>query len=212
MKKLLLWASALATMFTGVSAAQTMTLYVPPERDFRVLLPAPPQRLDAPQGSVEYRAEAGPGQRQYSVFRHDPRRLSSADVQNDIITRIASDDQSARRYGQDEGDLVANEFIFRVGGDWTIHKVFVESGRYYELVIKSYADDGVDMAGARDFFASFQMGTASGFPVAANLPGPDSCQSRSNAFSRRFCEYMACLAPGTASHPVCQKLPSLFRN
>lgn len=210
MKKLLLWAAALATLFSGVSAAQTMTLYVPPERDFRVLLPAPPQRQDAPLGSVEYRAEAG--HLQYSVFRHDPRRLSGANPENDIIARIAGNDQSARRYGQDEGDLVANEFIFRVGGEWTMHKVIVESGRYYELVVKSPADDGIDNRSARDFFASFQMGTATGFPLAANLPGPDSCQSRSNTFSRRFCEYMACLAPGTASHPVCQGLPSLFRN
>jgi hypothetical protein len=210
MKKLLLWTAALATLFSGVSMAQTMTLFAPPERDFRVLLPAPPQRQDTPQGSVEYRAEAG--QRQYSVFRHDPGRLSGANPQNDIVARIANDDQSARRYGQDEGELTAGEFIFRVGSIWTIHKVIIESGRYYELVVKSPADDGVDLSGARDFFTSFQMGTATGFPVAANLPGPDSCQSRSNAFSRRFCEYMACLAPGTASHAVCQKPPGLFRN
>lgn len=210
MKKQLLWAAALAALFSGVSAAQTMTLYVPPERDFRVLLPASPTREDAPQGSVEYRADAG--LRQYSVFRHDPRRLSGANPQNDIVARITNDDQSARRYGQDEGELTAGEFIFRVGSVWTIHKVIAQSGRYYELVVKSPADDSVDLTGARDFFASFQMGTAAGFPVAANLPGPDSCQSRSNAFTRRFCEYMACLAPGTASHPVCQKMPGLFRN
>lgn len=209
MKKLLLWVAALAALFSGASAAQTMTLYVPPERDFRVLLPAPPQRVDAPLGSLEYRAEGE--SRQYSVFRHDTRRLSGTNPQNDIIARITGDDQSARRYGH-EGDLNSDEFIFRVGGVWTMHKVIVESGRYYELVVKSAADDGVDRNGARDFFASFQMGTATGFPAAVNLPGPDSCQSRSNAFSRRFCEYMACLAAGTASHPVCQKLPGLSHN
>lgn len=168
-------------------------------------------RMDLPSGSVEFRVEAD--QRQYSVFRHDPRRVAGGtSVREDIIARLGNNDQSVRNVGQDDADLAPNEFMFRVGGAWTMHRAVVESGRYYELVVKAAPDERVSPQEARDFFNSFQTGGISAAPALSNLPGPDSCQARSSTFSRRFCEYLTCLAPGTENHPVCRALPRLFRN
>jgi hypothetical protein len=210
LKSMLILVAGLTTLFSGLASAQSWTLYVPPERDFRVLLPAPPTRLDASSGSVEFRADGG--QQQYSVFRHDPRRLpAGASVRDDIIQRITNNDQSARSYG--DGELAPNEFIFRVGGIWTMHRAIVEPGRYYELVVKAAVDERVSEPEARDFFNSFQTGNISVPSLAwKNLPGPDSCQARSSSFSRRFCEYLTCLSPTYQDHPVCKGLPPLLRN
>jgi len=210
MKKMWLLAAGLAALFSGAASAQSWTLYVPPERDFRVLFPAPPMRLDTPSGGVEFRADSG---QQFSVFRHDPARLAGGkSARDDIIERLGNGDRSVRSYGQDDGDLAPNEFLFRVGGAWSMHRAIVESGRYYELVVKASVDERVAPQEARDFFNSFQTGSSSGIPALTNLPGPDTCKARSSAFSRRFCEYLTCLAPGTENHPVCQALPRLFRN
>lgn len=211
MKTLWILAAMLAASWSGTAAAQSWTLYAPAERDFRVLLPATPMRLDLPSGSVEFRAEAD--QRQYSVFRHDPRRVAGGtSVREDIIARIGNNDQGVRNVGQEDADLAPNEFMFRVGGAWTMHRAIVESGRYYELVVKAAPDERVSAQEARDFFNSFQSGGISAAPTLSRLPGPDSCQSRGSAFSRRFCEYLTCLAPGTENHPVCRALPRLFSN
>lgn len=214
MKTLWILAAVLAALLPGTAAAQSWTLYTPAERDFRVLMPAPPMRMDLPSGSVEFRVEAD--QRQYSVFRHDPRRVAGGtSVREDIIARLGNGDQSVRSYGQDEGDLAPNEFLFRVGGAWTMHRAIVESGRYYELVVKAAPDERISPADARDFFNSFQTGGISAQPAwttLTRLPGPDSCQARGSTFSRRFCEYLTCLAPGTENHPVCRALPRLSGN
>ena len=203
------FAAALAALLSGAATAQSWTLYSPAERDFRVLFPATPMRIDTPSGSVEFRIEAD--QRQYSVFRHDPRRVAGGiSVREDIIARLGNNDQSVKSYGQDDGDLAPNEFMFRVGGAWTMHRAIVESGRYYELVVKAAPDERVSPQEARDFFNSFQTGSISAKPALTKLPGPDSCQARSSTFSRRFCEYLTCLAPGTENHPVCRALPRLL--
>jgi len=214
MKKMLMIAAALAALLSGTAGAQQpqWTLYVPPEGDFRVLLPAPPERLSAAQGSVEFRARSG--SLEYSVFRHDPNRLAGASIRDNVITRITDSDQNARSFGDDEGELKPNEFHFMVASVWSIHRVITESGRYYELAIRSDSRDAVTLQAARDFFDSFQLGSgvASSFPALSNLPGPDSCKTRSNAFTQRFCEYLTCLVPAHQAHPVCASLPKLFRN
>ena len=211
MTNLLKFVALLVMLLAGGAQAQTWTFYVSPERDFRVLLPAPPTRVNTPSGSVEYRADTGA--HQYSVFRHDPRRVDNITAaRNDIIQRLSADDRSVRNIGHDDTDLAANEFMFRVGSVSTIHRVFYDSGRYYELVVQAGPDDGFSRQTARDFFDSFQMGSAGGFPGFANLPAPDTCQSRGNAYARRFCEYLTCQAAGTENHPACAGVPRLFRN
>ncbi len=213
MKTMLTIAAALATLLSLAAGAQQpqWTHYVPPEGDFRVLLPAPPERLPAAQGSVEFRAKAG--SLEYSVFRHDPKRLAGASIRENVITRITGSDQNARSFGDDEGELKPNEFHFMVASVWSIHRVITESGRYYELAIRSDSQDAVTLQAARDFFDSFQLGSgiASSFPALSNLPGPDSCQTRGNTLSRRFCEYLTCLVPANQAHPVCASLPKPFR-
>jgi hypothetical protein len=210
--KMLMAATALALLCSGAAAAQSWTLYVPPEGDFRVLLPGMPARVDHRSGSVEYRVDAP--QQRYSVFRHDPRRLAGKTAKADITERLNDGDQYARNTGDDDGDLAANEFTFRVGTMLTMHRVITDSGRYYELVVQAPSEDGLSRPLARDFFNSFQTGAGVGsiFPALTGLPGPDTCQARSNAFSRRFCEYLTCLAPSNQGHAVCTGLPKLFRN
>ena len=214
MKTMRTIAAALMTLLSLAAGAQQTqwTHYVPAEGDFRVLLPAPPQRLPAAQGSVEFRAQVG--SLEYSVFRHDPNRLAGANIRDNVITRITGSDQNARSFGDGEGELKPNEFHFMVASVWSIHRVITESGRYYELVIRSDSQDAVTLQAARDFFDSFQLGSgiASGFPVLSNLPDPDSCKSRSNAFAQRFCEYLTCLVPANQAHSTCASLPKLFRN
>lgn len=210
MKQLLTLIVGVAALFSGGVLAQSFIFYAPPERDFRVLLPGPPTRLNTPSGSVEFRTDTGTYQ--YSVFRHDPRRISSAAAaREDIVQRISGDDQFARRFGQDDGDLGPNDYVFRVASVWTVHRVVFESGRYYELVVKAGADEGIPRQLARDFFNSFQMGGVSGFPVFANLPAPDSCLARDNAYARRFCEYLTCQVPGYENHPACAGIPRFLK-
>ena len=211
MKRRLTLVMCFAALFSSSVLAQTWIFYVSAERDFRVLLPGPPTRVTTSSGSVEYRTDTG--SHRYSIFRHDPRRIANAAAaRDDIILRITSDEQRASNIGQDDGDLAPNEFMFRVGRLRTIHRVIYESGRYYELVVQAEPDDGISRQVARDFFNSFQMGSVRGFPAFSNLPTPDTCQARSNAYSRRFCEYLTCQAAGTESHFACAGVPRLFRN
>lgn len=214
MKMMTMIAAALAALLSLAAGAQQpqWTLYSPPEGDFRVLFPAPPERIPATQGSVEFRARAG--QLEYSVFRHDPGRLAGASIRENVITRISGSDQNARSFGDGEGELKPDEFHFMVASVWSIHRVVTESGRYYELAIRSDSQDAVTLQAARDFFSSFQLGSgiSTGFPAPSNLPGPESCKSRSNAFSQRFCEYLTCLVPANQAHPACTSLPKLLRN
>jgi len=209
LKQLLALTLGFAAFFSSGVLAQSWIFYAPPERDFRALFPGPPARLNMPSGSVEFRTDTGTYQ--YSVFRHDPRRISSiAALRDEIIQRSSNDDQYPA--GQDDSDLGPNELIFRVGMTWTMHRVVIESGRSYELVVKAGPDDGIPRQAARDFFNSFQMGGVRGFPVITNLPAPDSCQARGNAFARRFCEYLTCQVSGYENHPACAGIPRFLKN
>lgn len=212
MKSLLTIAAVLAALLSGTVAAQQWTLYTPPEGDFRVLLPAPPKRLDLPGSSIEYRTEVD--DLHFSVFRHAPARLQRGlQPREDIIERLYSiHDQYVRDIGENEGDLAGDEYMFRFGAMRSMHKVIHDGGRYYELMVQSTGDDGLPKETARDFFKSFAATSSPQASVAAALPGPDSCQGRSNALSRRFCEYLTCLVPANQAHPVCASLPKLFRN
>lgn len=211
MKILLTFCAWFAALFSCGAFAQSWILFVPAERDFRVLMPAVPTRPEPPPGSVEFRAAGG--QRTFSVFRHDPRRATDINRARVYVEERLNDAGfSPSPVDPDSGNLGPDEMEFRVGGSLNMHKVIVEAGRFYELVVQAPGDEGINRQEARDFFNSFQMGGVGLFPAFSNLPTPDTCQSRSNAFSRRFCEYLTCLLPGYESHPVCASLPPLLRN
>lgn len=197
----------LLAFFSCTAFAQTWALYAPPERDFRVLFPGTPERLVDPSGSVEYRFNEG--QQIYSVFRHDPRRAgTSALARSDVIQRLSGIGGERRVQSLDEGSEKPNEFMFRAGNIRSVHRVIVEPGRYYELVVG--ADEFVPNIGVQEFFQSFQVGSTGIFPLFTNLPTPDSCQTR-GGIGRRFCEYLTCLIPDYRFHPVCTSLPPLLQ-
>lgn len=192
--------------------AQSWILYAPPEGDFRVLLPAPPSRSNVAESGVEFHSIAGT--ERFSVIRYDARQAAAVD-QARLITmrRIGDGDRQPRDVGYDKSDLLPNEFELRLGRSRSMHRIVLESGRYYELMVQSDDDDGLSRDTARDFFNSFQMGMGlgRGFGVLGNIPTPQTCQTRPNALSRRLCEYLTCLAPGQEANPVCVALPRLTR-
>ncbi len=210
MKKWLVVAAVLAAYLPLFAHAQQWVMFVPQERDFRVLLPATPTRTLPRDGSVEYRVTAGPYQ--FFVFRHERRLLaSSAAARADVFRRLASDEQQVRSIGDIDDDPGASEFMYRMGSLLSMHRVFVDATTYYELAVVSHQDDPVPLELVRDFFNSFQRGGVTGFPQFANLPGPETCQARANAFARRLCEYLSCQVPGHERHPACAGIPRFLR-
>ena len=193
--------------FTAAASGQTWTLYVPPEGDFRVLFPAPPARTETADGAVAYSAAAE--NITFTVFRRDPRLQPIGNPASDIQRRLRgdNDDMVIRRLGGKDGDARPDEYVFLARGV-SIHRLFIVEGRYYEAVVRAPRDEiGRTRTIARDFFGSFQIGSA---PVAAGALAavtPDVlCQKRSNAFSRSFCEYSTCLKSQHRGQPYCQKL------
>lgn len=201
--------ATLLSLHATFAGAQTWTSYSPPERDFRVLMPTAPSVIDANPGSIEYRSQTESVQ--FSVFRHDPRKFNAS--ASGISERLAGDDRNARNIGQEDSDLREGEFLFRVGSTLSMHKLVSSAGRQYELVLSATSEDGLPRPLARDFFASFQSGGATPgvFTPLSNLPTPDSCKSRGNAFARTFCEYLTCQMPANAGHAACAAIPKLFR-
>ncbi len=203
--------AAMIMLFLQVSlaGAQTWTSYSPPERDFRVLMPTAPSVIDANPGSIEYRSQTESVQ--FSVFRHDPRQFNGS--ASSIAERLSGTDRYARNIGQEDTDLREGEFLFRVGSTLSMHKLVSNAGRQYELVLSATSEDGMPRQLARDFFASFQSGSGAVgvFTPLTNLPTPDSCKSRGNAFARTFCEYLTCQVPANVSHATCAGIPRLFR-
>lgn len=201
-----------AAWFSSGALAQNWIHYAPPEGDFRVLLPAAPARQNAANGSVEFRAEGG--EHKYSIFRHNPASANTIEQARAISqARVTDDETSTRRVRRETPDLGQNEYEFRVRGVHYIHRVIMEGGRYYELVVQAPTgeDAGLHLQSVRDFFSSFQMGQGlgRGFGLLRNVPTPDTCAARPNAYARRFCEYVTCLAPGQEANPICTALPRL---
>lgn len=206
------FSTAFTTLFclcSTIACAQTWTYYSPPERDFRVLMSAPPVLIGAAPGSIEYRSQAESVR--LSVFRHNPSQFRAN--ASGIAERLGDSDQSARNIGEDDTDLREGEFIFRVGSTLSMHKLVSNAGQQYELVLSSTSEEGMPRQLARDFFASFQSGAAgaAAFAPLTNLPSPDRCKSSSNAFARTFCEYLTCQAQANSGHATCASIPKLFR-
>jgi hypothetical protein len=196
---LLCWAAA--------ASGQTWTLYAPPEGDFRVLFPATPTRAATADGAVAYSAAAE--NMTFTVFRRDPRSQPIGNPASDIQRRLRgdNDDMVIQRLGGKEGDARPDEYVFLARGV-SIHHLFIAEGRYYEVVVRAPRDEiGRARTIARDFFGSFQIGSA---PIVAGAPAavaPDViCKGRSNAFSRSYCEYSTCLKSQHRAQPFCQNL------
>jgi len=211
-KQLLHWLACIAAALSSGAWAQNWTHFVPPEGDFRVVLPSAPTRHKAPNGAVEFRAEGN--NQQYSIYRH-PQGGANTIEQARMISeqRVSDDETGTRRARRQTADLASNEYEFRIRGVHYMHRVIMEGGRHYELVVQAPDDEdhGLHVQSARDFFNSFQMGSglAGGFARLLNVPAPDTCQKRPNAYARRFCEYLTCLAPGQEANPICTALPRL---
>ena len=193
--------------WVGGALAQTWVVYTPPEADFRVLFPATPVRTATADGAVAYSAAAE--NITFTVFRRDPRVQPIGNPASDIQRRLRgdNDDMVIRRLGGKDGDARPDEYVFLARGV-SIHRLFIAEGRYYEAVVRAPRDEiGRTRAIARDFFGSFQLGSA---PIVAGAPAavtPDViCKARSNAFSRSFCEYSTCLKSQHRAQPFCQNL------
>lgn len=209
MKAFAILFSLFAAALSSGARAQSWIVFIPVERDFRVVLPVPPVRVAGIDGAVEFRASAG--ELQFTVVRRIPRSLAEVDIRNDVLKRLqAGGDETIKRFGEDDGDVEPGEYIFRSGGAYTIHRVFADRRHYYELVVRAPPDDyaTVRRTSARDFFASFQV-TGAGFPwrAARTTMAPDAlCRDRPNVFARMYCEYRACVDPGNEKTSYCARL------
>ena len=207
MMRWIILAGFMAAWFVPVAGAQQWVAYAPRERDFRVLMPSVPTRSITKERSVQYRADSG--QLEFYVFRHDPQRLQDVQsVKEDVIKRITIGDEQVRGLPGDDGDFGPNEFILRGGGGRSMHHVFTERGRYYELMVRTTdGDANLDRDLIRDYFASFQMARGSAFGAVLAIPTPENCDVRSHALSRTVCQYVSCMQSANARHPVCTALP-----
>jgi hypothetical protein len=209
---------ALVVFIAGLAAeyghAQNWVAFVPPERDFRVLFPAPPVRSTAADGSIVFKStfENDDNSVDYVVHRLPPSARQISDAQNEIRRRVetrARDDDQVQLiqdsdYGPDWG-----RHIFRHRRTISIHRLAGNPGRYYELEVilpRGRAEAAIHTA--RDFIDSFQITgvsiPASGIPLEQRLAS--WCKNRSDSFSRTFCEYSVCIQPDYEKHPHCKAL------
>jgi hypothetical protein len=194
--------------WTVIAPAQTPVVYTPPEGDFRVLFPAAPVQSAIADGAVAYSAVAE--EMTFIVYRRDPAKQPIGNPARSIEERLRGGNEELRVQRRRDRDGDANPDIheFVVRGQISIHRLFVAEGRYYETVVRGpRGEPGRTRAAARDFFGSFQIGSA---PVAAGALAkltPDViCKDRSSGFFRTFCEYSYCLRSQHRGQPYCQNL------
>ena len=187
---------------------QSWVVYAPPEKDFSVLFPAPPAQTAEAEGAVAFSATAE--NITFVVYRRDPRLQPIGSPVMDIQQRLRgdNDDIRVRRLDNEEADASGEEHIFMTRGNYSIHRLFIAEGRYYEVVVRSPTEGSVTVRRvARDFFGSFRMaGVGTGADAAAGVAPEVRCKDRSNAFSRAFCEYSTCLRSQYRTQPYCQQL------
>lgn len=187
---------------------QSWVVYAPPERDFSALFPAPPARTAEAEGAVAFSVTAE--NITFVVYRRDPRLQPIDNPAIDIQRRLRgdNDDIRLRRLDNEEGDASGDEHMFMIRGIYSIHRLFMAEGRYYEVVVRSPREEfPTARRVARDFFGSFRMaGVGTGVDAATGVAPDVLCRDRSNAFSRAFCEYSTCLQSRHRGQPYCQKL------
>lgn len=207
----------IAAMLTATAHAENWVVFIPAERDFRVLLPAPPVRATAPDGSTVFQArvERNDYDIAFSVYRLPPDSRPLGDARAEIQQRLQArtpDDERGVRYVRDEdSDGSWDRHVFRRGPRAiSVHRLVGQGGRYFELEVSMpRGSPQLAVHTARDFFNSFQV-TGAGLPLGTLVQRIDTwCQNRTDPFSRAFCQYSVCLQPGYEKHAHCSALSGL---
>ena len=201
----------LAVVFAPLAAAQNWVVYVPVERDFRVLFPSPPSRSTAQDGSEVFRSrfESGDDQIEYVVYRLPATYQALGTEAQQIQQRLQSrtrDDVAVRALHEEDAGPMWERHMYRYRNTTSIHRLVGAPGRYYELeVVMPRGRTVIALQSARDFFNSFQ---ATGVSLPSLITGlgqniANWCQTRTDPFTRAFCEFSACLQPGLEQNPRC---------
>ena len=203
--------AALVGMLAGTSHAQNWILFIPAERDFRVLFPNPPTRSTDSDGSTVFRSRIEAFE--YAVYRLPPGTAPIANARAEIARRLSErlgDDAQVRHVRDDDEDGVWQREVFEVRPGISVHRLVEYGGRYYELqVLTPREHRGMARNTARDFFNSFQLSGVPPHAIGVTLVQRLEawCQTRTNPFARAFCEYSVCLQPGSEKYPHCARLP-----
>jgi hypothetical protein len=203
-----------AGLFAGAGYAQNWVVFAPPEGDFRVIFPAPPGQTTGADGSVVFKAtfENEENSVDYLVHRLPPGVPRIDDARAELQRRLQArvgEDIGVRYVHEEDSSPDWERYVFRYRRAVSIHRLVGTPGRYYELqVLMPRGRVGVAMHSARDFFNSFQATGLSlpglGVAVAQRLEA--WCQTRTDPFTRAFCEYSVCLQPGSEKYPHCASL------
>lgn len=206
MKKWAVGLCCLAAWMCTYAYAQNWTVYVPPERDFRVLFPEPPQRSDEGSGVVAFRARAD--EIEYTVFRHrgswgpseDPAGLVEA-----RLRRALPEDTGVRRMREHE-ELTPGQYVFSIRKRFSIHRMVRSPFGFYELSVRAVEGRRrVAEQTAQDFFDTFQASGSGIFAAISSIGAAvdQFCKDRTDVFSRTFCELRKCFYSGYEKQPIC---------
>ena len=205
------WLILLAAFIAAPVHAQNWTYFSPPERDFRVIMPATPTHSNPGDGKCSsYTASVD--DRVLAVTRC-PLNPTQSDTnrRSAVIERLGDSERSVNDRS-DELGLAPGDLLFRLAERLSVHRFIIQGNRIYELSVQVPAEDGPPRQLANDFFTSFQAGSGAYVaPALAARLTPESCASRGNSLARRFCEHLICLAPINQNHPVCAALPPIVR-
>lgn len=205
----------LAGMVAGSVHAQNWVVFVPAERDFRVLFPGPPVRSTEADGSIAFKAQVERNEYDvnYVVYRLPSGIRPIGDARSVIEQRLRArvDEERGLRYVNEQDDDPGwDRHVFRHGPRAiSVHRLVEHRGRYYELqVAMPRGSPQLAIHTARDFFNSFQITgvTLPAFGVAAGQRLEAWCQNRTDGFSSAFCRYSVCLQSGYEKYPHCTAL------
>lgn len=205
----------LVLLLAGTAHAQNWIVFIPAERDFRVLFPEPPARRTAPDGSTVYRAriERNDYEIAFSVYRLALDARLPGDARSEIQQRLQArnEDRTIRYVPDEDPDRGWERHVFRQGSTFSVHRLVRHRGRYFELEV-SLPRGSPELAvhTARDFFNSFQVTGAGLPPIGTVVQRIETwCQGRKDSFSQAFCQYSVCLQPGYEKYPHCSALAGL---
>lgn len=202
-----------AGVLAGSAHAQKFVAYVPTERDFRVLFPAPPVRSTTSDGSIAFKSrfEADDSSVEYAVYRLPSSVTTVIDAEHTLRQRLLArlgEDTSIQTIRDDTDSMTRDGHVFTYRRNTSIHRLVGGPGRYYELEVAMGSSRYHGARTARDFFSSFQ-GTGLSLPSLGITIGQTVeawCKDRTDVFSRAFCEYSVCLQPGYEMYPHCTNL------
>jgi len=207
---------AVALFFAAPADAQNWIVFVPAERDFRVLFPEVPSRTSLSDGSTVFaaRIERNDYDIVFSVYRLPPgmrlRGDARSEIQHRLQVRGRDEERSVRYVADDDSDTSWERHVFRQGKAISVHRLVGHGGRYFELEVRlPRGSPELAVHTARDFFNSLQI-TGAGLTLTTLVQRVDAwCQGRTDALSRAFCQYSVCLQPGYEKHAHCSALAGL---